>query len=131
MGTLTDAQAGQITGALADLRKSAAQHAAKQGFSESAVKSVSRFLDNLVNVLQKTVKTKKTDVALSLMLDSAAATLLAAQRSPTAPSWIRACDNWPMPCKRMKKPPHGSKLVPRPIETSHCTRFPCPPQFAN
>jgi hypothetical protein len=77
IGTLTDAQAAQITGALADLRKSAAQHAAKQGFSASEVKSVSRFLDNLLDVLQKTVKTKKTDIALSLMLDSAAATLLA------------------------------------------------------
>ncbi len=77
ISTLTDVQAAQISGALADLRKSAAKHLAKQSFSAVEVKSASRFLDNLLDVLQKTVKNKQTDAALSLVLDSTAATLLA------------------------------------------------------
>jgi hypothetical protein len=77
ISTLTDAQVTQISGVLADSRKSATKQLAKQGLSEMEVKSVSRFLDILVEVLQKTAKNKKTDAALSLMLDSSAATLLA------------------------------------------------------
>jgi hypothetical protein len=77
LGTLTDAQVGQVTGALANLRQSVTKQLAKTGFSDVEVKSASRFLDNLIDVLQKTVKNKKIDAALSLVLDSAAATLLA------------------------------------------------------
>jgi hypothetical protein len=77
IGTLTDVQVGQVTGVLADLRKSAAKQLAKHGFADVEVKAASRFLDNLVDVFQETVKNKKTDAALSLVLDgSAAATLL-------------------------------------------------------
>jgi hypothetical protein len=77
LGVLTDAQAGEIGGALADLRQSAAKEWEKEGLSENERRAASQFLDELVGVLDKTVKNKKLDAALSLSVDSTAATLLA------------------------------------------------------
>ena len=99
IGTLTNAQAAQIGGALADLRKSAARQLAKQGLSAGEVKTAGRFLDNLLDVVQKTLKNKKTDAALSLGLDSQGATLLAgallADGATLDESLRQLADDWP------------------------------------
>ena len=74
---MSDAQVAQIKSGLAALRKRVAKELENQSLAEDEVKLASQLLDDVIDVVEKTVKAKKTDAALALMLDPAAVTILA------------------------------------------------------
>ena len=77
VGTLSDAQVAQARANLATLRKSIKNELGKQDLSKDDLTLASQLLGDMIDVLEKTVASKKTDAALSVVLDPAAVTLVA------------------------------------------------------
>jgi hypothetical protein len=77
VGAMSDVQVAQAKSALAGLRKTAAKGIDSQGLSEEEAKLVTRLFGDLVDVLEKTIESKKTDVAASVVLDPGAVTIVA------------------------------------------------------
>lgn len=77
VGTMSDAEVAQVRSALATLRKSVAKELEKQSLPEEEAKLATQLFGNLIDVLEKSVETKKTDVGMAVMLDPGAVTLVA------------------------------------------------------
>ncbi len=75
--TLTDADVTETNNVLAMMRKSLAKELKDKGFSEADAKLASEVLDDVAGVIEKTVATKKTDLAMMVRLDAGAATVVA------------------------------------------------------
>jgi hypothetical protein len=76
VGALGDLQVTQATSALDALRKSAIKGLDNQGLTDDEVKLASRLLNDAIDVVQKTVETRKTDLGVSMVLDPAAITFV-------------------------------------------------------
>ena len=76
VGTMSDAQVTQALGGLGALRKSAVTGLDNQGLTEDEVKLASRLLNNMIDVMEKTIEARKTDLAASLVLTPAAVTFI-------------------------------------------------------
>lgn len=76
VGTMGDVQAEQTLTALDTLRESALQGIENQGLSDEEAKLLSRLLNDALDVLQKTIESRKTDLAVSVMLDPSALTVV-------------------------------------------------------
>jgi hypothetical protein len=77
IGTLSDTQLAQARNTLATLRKSIMKELENQHLTDDEAKLASQLLGNIVDVVQKTLETKKTDAAMTIVLDPAAVTLVA------------------------------------------------------
>jgi hypothetical protein len=77
VGTMSDAEVAQLKGHLATARKSIAKELQKQNLADDELKLASQFLNDLLDVVEKNVEAKKTDIAMSLMLDPGAVTFVA------------------------------------------------------
>lgn len=77
VGMLSDNDVAQAKSALATLRKSATKELANQELGEEHVKLATKLLDDVIGVLEKTAEAKKTDAAMSLMLEPGEVTFVA------------------------------------------------------
>jgi hypothetical protein len=77
VGALSDAQVSQAKSALAGLRKTASKGLESQGLGEEEAKLASRLFGDLVDIVEKTIESKKTDVAASVVLEPGAVTIVA------------------------------------------------------
>lgn len=77
IGAMADSDVAQAKSGLAALRQSMVAWLGEQDISEQDFKAVSTLLDSVVECLNKTVETKKTDSGMSLLLDPKAVTLIA------------------------------------------------------
>lgn len=76
VGMMSDAQVTQTLAGLETLRKSAVTGLDNQGLTEDEVKLASRLLNNMIDVMEKTIEARKTDLAASLVLEPAAVTFV-------------------------------------------------------
>ena len=76
VGMMGEAQVTQALDGLESLRKSAVKGLDNQGLTEEEVKLASRLFNNVIDVMQKTIEARKTDMAASLVLDPAAVTFV-------------------------------------------------------
>lgn len=76
VGAISDAESTQIKIALATMRKSAVKGLENQGLTDDEAKSASQLLGDMIDVLEKTVDKKTTDMAMSIVLEPAAMTLV-------------------------------------------------------
>lgn len=77
VGVLSDNDVAQVKSALATLRKKAGTELESQDLPKDQVKLAQELLGDVIDVLEKTAATKKTDAAMSLMLDPNALTFVA------------------------------------------------------
>lgn len=77
VGTMNDLQVTQAKTALAGIRKTAAKGLETQGLGEEEAKLANRLFGDLVDVMEKTIESKKSDIAASVVLDPGAVTIVA------------------------------------------------------
>lgn len=75
--TLTDADVARAKNTLAAVRESLVQELKNQGLGQADLKRATHLADQLFNVLKKNVETKHIEGGLSVLLDPAAATVIA------------------------------------------------------
>jgi hypothetical protein len=73
---LADSDVAEISSGVALLRKSLVKGLQDKGLTEAQTKQATEVLNDVVDVLQKTAESKKTDIGLRVQLDSEAATLV-------------------------------------------------------
>jgi hypothetical protein len=76
IGATSDAQLAQAKSNLAGLRKTAIKGLESQGLSEEEVKLATTLLADVMDVLEKTLEMKKTDMAMSVVLQPDALTVV-------------------------------------------------------
>jgi len=86
----------------------------------------SRLLNDAIDTLQKTVKTKKTDAALSLLLDSKALTLLAGTAIADGAKLDKNFRELVDVLQKNGSSDTSLKANAESYNRSNCTRFPCP-----
>jgi hypothetical protein len=77
IGAISDDDVAQTKNGLAALQKSAVTELQKQNVSEDEVKLATQLLGDLIDVVQKTVETKKVDNGVAVMLEPGAVTVVA------------------------------------------------------
>jgi hypothetical protein len=76
VGTLGDLQVNQAKAALDGFRKTAVKGLETQGLSDEETKLASKLVNDALDVLAKTIETRKTDMAASLVLDAVTMTFI-------------------------------------------------------
>lgn len=76
-GTLTDADVAQAKAGLTQLRSNAMAELNKQGLSDEELKVATQLLGDLLDVLERTIESKRSDVGAAVLLNPGAVTFLA------------------------------------------------------
>jgi len=76
VGTLSDADVARAKNTLATLRKSILSGLKKQHLSEDEIETASQLIGDVMDVLEKTIETKKSDGGMAILLDPDAVTLV-------------------------------------------------------
>jgi len=86
---MSDSQVAQVKSGLTALRKQVANNLEKQNVAKDDLKLVLGALDDVIDVVEKTVEAKNSNAALAAILDPGPLPSWPAQQLPTAPSWKR------------------------------------------